>query len=273
MKPDDWQEDTETVAEQRFATKRQRSTISFPYMDLSASLEVAKAAFERNGSADCQLDELAAQMKLSPTSSGFRVRVAAARMFGLVNAARGSDYISVTDLGLRSVENSTARKARADAFLRIELFKRVYDEFKGRSLPLAAGLERQMEAFGVAPKQAERARQILERSAETAGFFESGRDRLVRPAGLGSESTAEQNTEEPPRKTSSRPSHNGNRPWRGEDSKAVDPLITALFSHLPPRGTAWPKAERDAWLGLVKGTLDFIYCDDDEESLHDLIDR
>lgn len=233
--------------------RRERSTIEFPYMDLSTALDVARAAYDRNGSADCQIDELAAQLNLSPSSSGFRTRIAAARVFGLINAARGSDLVSLTDLGLRAVSSDTARKARVDAFLSVELFRRVYDEFKGRSLPPAAALQRQMETFGVAPKQTERARQILERSAETAGFHENGRDRLVRPAGLGQEREAipdkAQTTEEPVR---------GGGGGGGDDSD-VDPIIQGLLKRLPPSGAVWPSDKRRLWLTLLENSFELIY--------------
>ena len=51
-------------------------------------------------------------------------------------------------------------------------------------LPPAAALEREMGQLGVASKQTGKARQAFERSAEQAGFFAHGADRLVMPVGL-----------------------------------------------------------------------------------------
>lgn len=248
---------------QPIVSKRERSTIRFPYMDLATSLQVASAVYARNGQADCQIDELAAQMKLSSSSSGFRSRVSAARVFGLLNASRGAEVVSLTELGLRAVDRTSERKAKTDAFLRVDLFRTVYERYKGAQLPPAAALEREMLEFGVASKQAERARQILERSAETAGFFESGRDRLVRPAGIGTEDRFvpdSQNQESAE-----------NHLTRSEQAEAkevakdeTDPIIKGLLARLPASGSTWPKAERDLWLDLLRGSFDLIYRSDSE---------
>lgn len=247
---------TEGTAAEHQDARRERSSIEFPYMDLSTALDVARAVYARNGSADCQLDELAAQMNLSPSSSGFRTRLAAARVFGFINSARGSDFVSLTDLGLRAVDKQAARKAKADAFLEVDLFRAVYEEFKGKQLPPAAALQRQLESFGVAHKQTERARQILERSAETAGFFESGRDRLVRPSHLGGDDAPEPKQDD--RKGKDEYARGGG--GGGDDGlPPIDPIIRALLAHLPPPKSVWPSNERDEWLNLLRGSFRFIY--------------
>ena len=247
--------------------KRERSTIEFPYMDLAAAVEVARGVFDRNGSADCQLDELAAQLSLSPASSGFRTRIAAARVFGLINAPRGSDAVSLTDLGLRVVDKDWARKAKAEAFLHVPLFRAVYEEFKGSQLPPALALQRQLEAFGVAHKQAERARQILERSAEAAGFYESGRNRLVRPAGLGTDgiSKREEGLETPPA-DEGKGDGGATGGQSGSSDKKIDPIIRALLAHLPPPKSVWPNDAREAWLNLLKGSFALIYKEGGQNS-------
>jgi hypothetical protein len=48
-------------------------------------------------------------------------------------------------------------------------------------LPPAAALSRDIVALGVSEKQKDRARLIFERSADQAGFFEHGKQRLVMP--------------------------------------------------------------------------------------------
>ncbi|MGE3897487.1 MAG: hypothetical protein AB7F39_06225 [Variibacter sp.] len=64
----------------------------------------------------------------------------------------------------------------------VPLFKAVYDKYRGTVLPPAAALERDMVGLGVSEKQRDRARQVLERSADLSGFFESGKTKLVMPA-------------------------------------------------------------------------------------------
>lgn len=237
--------------------RRERSTIEFPYMDLNAAIEVAKGIFQRCGPGDCQNDELAAQLELSPTSSGFRSRIAAARIFGLINSPRGSESVSLTDLGRRIIDTASAREAKAEAFLKVELFRTVYETFRGQQIPPPAALERQMRELGVSAKQTERARQLLERSAESAGFYESGRDRLVRPA-LG----AHQPLSGAKHEAGKESSDSGGDGGGGNQSDEIDPIIKGLLARLPKSGEKWPRKKRELWLDLLRGSFDLIYEDE-----------
>lgn len=155
-----------------------RSTIAFPYGGLQDAEQVAAALRERGDTAP--MDAVAAQMNQTTTSGAFRTKMATARTFGVVEVRQGQ--VRLTGLGGRLVDPEKAEAARVEAFLHVPLFKRVYDEYRGRNLPPAQGLEATMERFGVSPKQLNRARQALQRSADYAGFFRTGRDRLVAPA-------------------------------------------------------------------------------------------
>lgn len=70
---------------------------------------------------------------------------------------------------------------RAYAFLAVPLFARIFENYKGFTLPGAAALEKFMRDEGVSPKQTGKARQAFLRAAKQAGFFAHGEDRLVRP--------------------------------------------------------------------------------------------
>jgi hypothetical protein len=87
----------------------------------------------------------------------------------------------LTPLGVRAVNAASEAIARVDAFLNVPLYSAIYEKYKGHLLPPAKALEREMVALGVAPKQADKARQVFDRSARQAGFHAEGEDRLVRP--------------------------------------------------------------------------------------------
>ena len=40
---------------------------------------------------------------------------------------------------------------------------------------------------------------------------------------------------------------------------AIDPIIRALLTHLPPPGDVWPKEARKLWLDLLTGSFGMIY--------------
>lgn len=173
-------------------TKRQRSSIAFPYMDLSEAMELACAIHKNVGTGTCSVDQLAPWLNQSPNSSGFRIRLATSRLFGLVDTERG-DALKLTDLGKAILDPKRERECRAKAFLQVPLYRALFEKFKGGVIPPAAALEKEMVALGVAETLKERARPVFERSADQAGFFESGRDRLVLPGYVSSESASENN--------------------------------------------------------------------------------
>jgi hypothetical protein len=71
-------------------------------------------------------------------------------------------------------------QARVQAFLTVPLYKALFENYRGFTLPRDVALEQQMVSLGVATKQKQKARQAFQRSAEQAGFFAHGRNKLVR---------------------------------------------------------------------------------------------
>jgi hypothetical protein len=163
--------------------KREQSTIAFPYHDLDTSIELATALYNRTGLGPCDLDELAAEMG-QVIGGAFRVKLGAARVFDLVDKD-GRASATLTDLGRRIVSGEDERGAKSEAFLAVPLYQAIYDKYKGQKLPPMKALEREMEALGVSSKQKDKARQVFERAASQAGFFELGKDRLIRPKSEG----------------------------------------------------------------------------------------
>ena len=237
---------------------RERSTIGFPYIDLTSCIKVADAIHTHVGLGECDDLQLAAWMNLSPKSSGFLAHVYAARKFGIL-AGEGNNH-KLADLGRAIVDPNQMREAKARAFLAVPLFKAIYEQYKGGVIPPAAALERDIATLGVSDKQKGRARQVFEKSAEEAGFFEHGKNRLIMPGVVtGREQPGEQQREKP--KTDQK---NGGVGGNGGDDKPpeIDPIIRGLLARLPKSGDVWPEAERTLWLELLKGSFKLIYKDE-----------
>lgn len=243
-------------AEAEGGEKRQRSTIAFPYNDLDDAVTIAKAIHENAGTS-CTIDQLAAYLKVSITSGAFRVRVANASTFGLTENERGE--IRLTDLGRRIADTSQEASARVEAFLAVPLYARVYEHFKGYTLPGAAALEKYMSDVGVSTKQTDKARQAFMRSAKSAGFFAHGEDRLVRPAGPGTKPVDAPKDE---KKDTQDTKRNGSGNGGGPD----DPLIAAIIDKLPPKGP-WPVADRVTWLKMLVMAFQISYGPEPEISI------
>ena len=171
---DDAEPDTEE------SNSRDRSTIAFPYGDLEEAERVPRALLDRGGGSG-DYSQLAAWLNHNTVNSGgFRQKVATARHFNLVKVESGT--IRLTDSGRAILDPSTVDSARVSAFLSVPLYKAIFEVYEGGLLPADVGLEAQMGTFGVAAKQTAKARQAMVRSAKTAGFFDGGVGRLVRPA-------------------------------------------------------------------------------------------
>ncbi len=227
--------------------KRVQSTIGFPYVDMDAGIEVARAIYSRSGLGPCELDELAAEMG-QVISGAFRLKTSSARLFELIEK-EGKNGVKLSELGRAIVTPDTERAARAEAFMRVPLYSAIYEKYRGRLLPPNKALEREMLTLGVSSKQTDRARQAFEKSARQGGYFETGEDRLVRPK---TDSTAATTTLAAP------PTGDGGKPDSGEgsdsgrlkDTTRYHPFVQGLLDELPSAEnfSGWSLQDQAEWL-------------------------
>jgi hypothetical protein len=231
---------------------RQRSSIAFPYEDLTSAVEMAQAINSQVGYSDCDDDQLAAWTKQSAKSSGYRVQISAARLFGVIETLAGRHRLS--DLGKMVVDPQRAREAKIRAFLNVPLYNAVYEKYRGGALPPTAALERDIQGLGVAEKIKDRARRVLERSAEQAGFFEQGRGRLVKP-GIAVRDEAPSPASDASGEADAKKGGGGG----GGGVEGLDPFIQGLLRALPPTGSDWSLPDRAKWLQTAANIFDLIY--------------
>jgi hypothetical protein len=231
--------------------KRERSTVEFPYLDLDAAVEVAQAVHQVGGSS-CGWDQLAAQMGQSATGGGFRMRVMTAKTFGFVTYGQGT--VTLTELGKRLNDPQQEKAAKADSFLKVELYNKIYEQFKNGILPPADALENEIVKMGVAPKQKGKARQAFQRSANSAGYFWSGPNRLVRPKASTAPAPAIEPELEPDKK----------KKKQDEDQGRRHPLIEGLLKELPEPQAEWNSEDRKKWLEMASTIFNVIYKDSDD---------
>jgi len=236
---------------------RDQSGIAFPYVDLDESTRLAGAMLGVGG-VGLDRDQVAASVNQVPNSGAFGAKIAAARLFGLIDVVQAK--YKLTDLGFEILDAARAPGARVEAFLNVPLYQRVYDDYRGKLLPpRPAGLEQAFVKMGVPPKQKERARQIFDRSARAAGFFPTAaEDRLVAPAVIGTTSTS--GADEP---TPSQPSRAMGHEDAPEAMSSARPrlhaFIEGLLAELPPAKSEWPSDERAKWLDAAAHVFDLIY--------------
>jgi hypothetical protein len=173
--------------------------------------------------------------------------VSNASTYGLTENERGE--VHLTELGRRIVDPEQEATARVDAFLAVPLFARIFENYKGFTLPGAAALEKFMRDEGVSPKQTGKARQAFLRAAKQAGFFAHGEDRLVRPPLSGPGTKPIEDRVEPEKDGMKK---------NGGGSGPNDPLIQALIQKLPSAGP-WGADECVTWLKMLAMAFDITY--------------
>lgn len=232
---------------------RQRSTVPFAYIDLETVMEVPIAIHDHVGSGDCDEHQLSAWLKKSQKSSGFRGLWSTARLFGLIETENGKFRLST--LGRRAVDQAQERDAKAKAFLTVPLYNKLFEHYKGVALPPPSALERELVQIGVAEKQKHTARLVLERSAQYAGFFEHGKDRLVMPG------ITPDNPKDPKPEDSDQHRGGGGKGGGdgGDETPPRHPLIEGMFQSLPARGQSWTLDEAADWLHAAAYNLRFAY--------------
>jgi hypothetical protein len=242
---------------------RFQSTIQFPYGDLETGIAVVNVIHGKIGGVSCTPDQLAAAMGQGPRSGNFRLKLSSARIFGLVATSVGK--IEITDLGFEIIDPSREKAARAQAFLNVELFRKVYEDFKSKTLPpRPAAFELMLERLGVSPKQKDNARRALDNSAQQAGFYLHGKDRLVMPNVDGLKPTPDRKPPHPEENLKERQEGvNGGGAGGGKggggDDTGRHPFIQGLLKTLPEPETTWTVEGRAKWLQAAANIFDLMY--------------
>lgn len=159
----------------------------------------------------------------------------------------GREGIRLTNLGRDIVDHKQTARAKVDAFLHVPLCREIYRDHAGGLLPNNIGLERYIRDLGVASKQVDKARQAFQRSAQEAGFFKEGNNKLVRPA-VGGNRVDESPPPEKPRQGAG-----------GPDEPRLHPFIKGRVETLRSPGEPWPEDGQEQWLTAAKAIFKLIY--------------
>lgn len=227
-----------------------------PYFDLDASIKVAEVIYNKGGGA-CTPDQLAHWLDYSTVRSGtYLTRVSAAnKHFGLIDVER--DRFVVTERAskiLSPVMPEDAANAKADAFLSVSLFGKVYEEFRGRQIPPEVGLKNLFQSkYKMVPDRAAAAVRIFMSSAQQAGLLTADRSRLIRQASAATPAP-KPDTKEEQQPATEKPKGGGGG---GDGPTGVHSAIIGLLRELPPPGVPWPGKKR--FKEAFMATLDFIY--------------
>src|SRR5262249_33048611 len=162
---------------------------------------------------------------------------------------------SLTAIGKALCDPKQETSAKAQAFLAVPLYRRIYDEFKSGVLPPTnEAIENAIVGVGVAKKVKDKARQTFQRSAQQAGLFWAGNDRRVMPK--GSEAVSEEPIVQPEGGADSDAENKSKSNRTGGGGIGRGQLIEGLIEKLPMEGADFSLDDRARWLQLAAGIFD-----------------
>jgi hypothetical protein len=236
-----------------------RSLHRFPVYDLLDSVAAAKAIHESGGGMVTN-DQLAAYLGYKSTNNGaFINRVASAKIFGLIEGPPSRLVITKdAEKILMPVRETDARQGLIEAFLRVPLYKAVYDEYHGKELPPKFGMKNALRTrFGVVPARIDRAYRALMSSADAAGFFDvrGSKTQLIIPTiQTPPPADTESDAEQPRERRSGGGGNGGNDGPRGPRTMAdlQGEYVMTLIDLLRQKGDADPElmAKIERLLGM-----------------------
>lgn len=134
----------------------QKDIRPFPIVTLEDTIEIAQKIKELNGGNPWSPSEIANALGASSKTNSFYYLTAGSRDYGFTEGSRNSKEIGLTDLGrayayAESTEDE--KKCLQSAFFNVEIFKDVYNHYKGSTLPELKFLANTLEGkFRLSPK-------------------------------------------------------------------------------------------------------------------------
>jgi predicted nucleotide-binding protein len=151
----------------------------FPKHTLEEALAVAQVLEEKNGGNPLPPTEIANALGKSPGSSEFRILLSSSIKYGFTTGSYNQRRISLEEPGRDIVEpKSHEAKSRAlvQAALRCELFRKIYEAYKGKRIPETQFFRNTLvRDFSVAQAHADRCAQIFFANAEYLGLVKQAK--------------------------------------------------------------------------------------------------
>jgi nucleoside 2-deoxyribosyltransferase len=152
----------------------QKQKVSFPRETLAKALTLAQAIKEKNGGNPWSSEQAADAVEMGRKSNNFFYLCASARDYGLTKGGRETEMVELQPLGREIVYASNAdveASKKREAFLRVELFKKVLDYYKGANLPEMKYLGNTLEnTFGLTRDRHEEFSKVFQANCEYVGI-------------------------------------------------------------------------------------------------------
>jgi hypothetical protein len=162
---------TRRTAKGAATTKPQRP---YPRIAFNTALQIAQKIKELNGGNPWAPDDVAAAIGVGPRTTKFFYITTAARDFGFTIGTRDTERIELAPLGREIVyapNPETEHKKKLEAFFKVDVFKKVFEHYRGSKLPemkyLGNTLERE---FNLPPAFHEEFLRLFKESSQQLGL-------------------------------------------------------------------------------------------------------
>ena len=140
----------------RWRKKRTRVSWPFPRATLEEALKISYAIKEHNGGNPWEPDEIRGAIGAGTAGNAYYYLTAASRDYGLTSGTTYGPKIALADLGREIVyapNPEDEKSLKTQAFLKIDIFKRVLEYYKGSNLPEMKYLGNTLQKeFGLEPE-------------------------------------------------------------------------------------------------------------------------
>ena len=190
---------------------KNESAAEFPKHSLQSALQIAQVIEDKNSGNPLPPTDIAIALDKSPGSSDFRILLSSSIKYGLTVGSYNQARVSLAELGTNIVQptdEEQKKQAVFEAAFRPELFKRIFEVYKGKKVPDSQFFQNALvRDYGVAREQAAKCASIflenasylsLVKQANTGKWFGSAPD-------WASAVSAEQSKEGDPDQTSANP--------------------------------------------------------------------
>lgn len=156
------------------AGKKKRISWSFPRATLEGALTIPVALKEKNGGNPWPPEEVRQAIGVGTGGNAFFYLTAASRDYGLTVGTSTAEKIELTPLGKDLVyapNPEVERTLKVQAFLKVDVFKKVLEYYKGSNLPEMKYLGNTLEKeFGLSPETHEEFSKIFRENCDYLGI-------------------------------------------------------------------------------------------------------
>lgn len=147
----------------------------FPKDTLKKALMIAAAIQEKNAGKPMKRLLLADAIGIKPASTNFKYLLSSSYKYGLTAGTEKAESITLTELGRRITKPKSSKeeiKAKQEALLTPELFRKIYTYYKSSKYPAGRFFENTLETeFGVPREHVKELESLLEKNGKYVGII------------------------------------------------------------------------------------------------------